>query len=740
MVAKGSAVKGQGVSRETLWHAETVTGRSVVLFHVKQQMTVIAMCCHVMACDRGAIEAAHDAARQSSAPAPTDPLQLVLDTDRRELTDATRSALESPDPALRRAAAVSLARLHDEAALPLLRRALRDTDPGVRGAASMGMGALEDDAPEGLVRDLASAVAAEEMPELRAQMIRDVGRLRSREGLASIEGELRAGEASERAGACLALAEYGLRAMPVPAAARARAAALLGAEQPLEVRLACAFALARSPRPADPDAAQGELVALGLATADPDPDVRLYAYRALGLHAGVALDGLARGTADPEWRVAVQAFRALASAAAAQEGGPAVYARALEPAARRSMEAGGSLHVLLAALEAAAPMARAQPLFTVAERLHRQLGVASENQTASRDRGLAHCAAAELVDRGRGWPSRVDACGLGQVSDAERAVRNAAILGAVEGAEPERARFLRRLFDGGAPSVQQAVMQAAPAVWHPDITALVLRALRGSDPGVLSTAAEALAAIARRAPTSARVPPPVAGDRAISALRAARANLADDDLETLTTWLDAVEATDARPLLPRVRALALHENRGVRARARTVLEHWELELPEGRIPPPSNPIAEGDLVPAASRPRVRIRTERGVVVIELRPDEAPVTVARFLGLVRAGFYDGLTFHRVVPAFVVQGGDPRGDGYGGPDWAQRCEDNRLRYVRGTVGMALAGRDTGGSQFFITHGAQPHLDGRYTAFGLVVEGMDAVDQIQAGDHLLDVSVSE
>ena len=92
----------------------------------------------------------------------------------------------------------------------------------------------------------------------------------------------------------------------------------------------------------------------------------------------------------------------------------------------------------------------------------------------------------------------------------------------------------------------------------------------------------------------------------------------------------------------------------------------------------------------------------------------------------------------MPAFVVQGGDPRGDGYGGPGFWQRCEDNRLPYTRGTVGMALAGRDTGGSQFFITHGAQPHLEGRYTAFGQVVAGLDVLDQLQPGDRLGSVSL--
>src|SRR5205814_1066559 len=93
--------------------------------------------------------------------------------------------------------------------------------------------------------------------------------------------------------------------------------------------------------------------------------------------------------------------------------------------------------------------------------------------------------------------------------------------------------------------------------------------------------------------------------------------------------------------------------------------------------------------------------------------------------------DGLPFHRVVPDFVAQGGDPRGDGWGGPGHTLRCELSPLRYARGAVGMALSGKDTGGSQFFVVHSAQPHLEGKYTVFGRVVEGMEVVDALLPGD---------
>ena len=130
-------------------------------------------------------------------------------------------------------------------------------------------------------------------------------------------------------------------------------------------------------------------------------------------------------------------------------------------------------------------------------------------------------------------------------------------------------------------------------------------------------------------------------------------------------------------------------------------------------------------------PRVFLRTKHGRIEIHLNVVEAPLMSAAFLDLARRGFYDGLTFHRVVPGFVIQGGDPRGDGNGGPGFALRDELGQRPYGRGVVGMALSGKDTGGSQLFITLAPAPHLDGRYTVFGWVASGMEVADKIRPGD---------
>jgi cyclophilin family peptidyl-prolyl cis-trans isomerase len=132
-------------------------------------------------------------------------------------------------------------------------------------------------------------------------------------------------------------------------------------------------------------------------------------------------------------------------------------------------------------------------------------------------------------------------------------------------------------------------------------------------------------------------------------------------------------------------------------------------------------------------PRVTIETAGGALVVELFPAEAPLTVAAFLTLVDRHYFDGSAWHRVVPNFVVQDGDPRGDGAGGPGFVLRDELNPVRYETGTVGMALSGPDTGGSQFFITHSPQPHLDGTYTVVGRVVSGSAVLGAIGMGERI-------
>jgi peptidyl-prolyl cis-trans isomerase B (cyclophilin B) len=140
--------------------------------------------------------------------------------------------------------------------------------------------------------------------------------------------------------------------------------------------------------------------------------------------------------------------------------------------------------------------------------------------------------------------------------------------------------------------------------------------------------------------------------------------------------------------------------------------------------------------------RAVIETDRGVIELEFYPQQAPKTVNNFVFLAREGFYDGIMFHRVIENFVIQGGDPTGTGRGGPGYTfeDEVKGNPLKHETGVISMANSGPNTNGSQFFISHSPQPHLDGRHTVFGKVVNGQEVVDVIQQGDTILNVKIHE
>ena len=139
-------------------------------------------------------------------------------------------------------------------------------------------------------------------------------------------------------------------------------------------------------------------------------------------------------------------------------------------------------------------------------------------------------------------------------------------------------------------------------------------------------------------------------------------------------------------------------------------------------------------------PKIQIQTARGNITIEMFEDEAPNTVANMISLIEKGYYDGLNFHRVIPDFMIQGGCPHGTGTGGPgyNFDDECVPDRRHDSAGVLSMANAGPGTNGSQFFITHGPTPHLDGKHTVFGKVTEGQEVVDEIKQGDVMQTVVV--
>jgi cyclophilin family peptidyl-prolyl cis-trans isomerase/HEAT repeat protein len=205
-----------------------------------------------------------------------------------------------------------------------------------------------------------------------------------------------------------------------------------------------------------------------------------------------------------------------------------------------------------------------------------------------------------------------------------------------------------------------------------------------------------------------------------------------------TAALDALTAIDPAAAKPVLTAALADRDWAVRVRAAENLRKLDPAADVSSMrPAPAPTVAELAAVDAMIAPQFSpqayIDTSKGTIQFELAILDAPRTVANFIALARRNYFRGVQLHRVVPDFVVQDGDPRGDGEGGPGYTIRDEINQRPYLRGTVGMALDWADTGGSQFFITHSPQPHLDARYTVFGQVVAGMDVVDRLQQWDTI-------
>jgi cyclophilin family peptidyl-prolyl cis-trans isomerase len=288
---------------------------------------------------------------------------------------------------------------------------------------------------------------------------------------------------------------------------------------------------------------------------------------------------------------------------------------------------------------------------------------------------------------------------------------------------------LRSMLQDEDKRVIPAVLASLARMKADGAAAAMIERLSDSDYAVRAAAARAIAALKPEGATAALK-------------QAYKKGLADLPYNARTAALEALAAYGAAEAGETLREALADKDWAVRVRAQELLIKLDPSAATTAIAPaPGPPIAPYDddgLIAPGNSPHVFIETAYGTVEFELAVLDAPQTSRNFIELVRKGFFNGLEVHRVVANFVVQDGDPRGDGSGGPGYTIRDELNDRPYLRGTVGMALEWRDTGGSQFFITHSPQPHLDARYTAFGHVVNGMEVVDRIKPGDVIQRIRV--
>ena len=314
--------------------------------------------------------------------------------------------------------------------------------------------------------------------------------------------------------------------------------------------------------------------------------------------------------------------------------------------------------------------------------------------------------------------------GLGEIAGLEK------VPAALKDQAVEHARALA-LSEQTPERAMYDVLQALKAFKPSDLEIIAAAKLKATDVITRAAAADILAELPPSAPTT----------KALSDAFTAATN--DNQNDAALAIVGALEKAKGAAATAALLEAAKSSDHLVRRRAIDALKGREgMKVPSvGRV---NSRNTREDYVRAVSRigkqPKATLTTDKGVITIQFYPAEAPLTVDSFIQLANAHFFDGITFHRVVPNFVIQGGDPRGDGNGGPGYSIRCEINTVPYDVGAVGMALSGKDTGGSQFFITHSPQPHLDGGYTVFAKVLAGQDLVDKIERGDRIRTITIEE
>ena len=294
---------------------------------------------------------------------------------------------------------------------------------------------------------------------------------------------------------------------------------------------------------------------------------------------------------------------------------------------------------------------------------------------------------------------------------------------------------LEPLLNDSDQRVIPAALAALVKLKAPSAPAVLLEKLKADDFAVRAAAAAAIGEL--RPPNGA-----------VALAEAFRFGQRDASYTARAAALAALVKYGAAAALPVLQSALTDKDWAVRVRAAGLIKELDpngagADVDSAIRPAPTMLAREVYGAPRLIAPAVStqafLETDRGTIQIELAMNEAPLTVENFVTLARKGFFNGLSVHRVVPDFVVQDGDPRGDGEGGPGFSIRDELNERPYLRGTVGMALdPWRDTGGSQYFITHSPQPHLDAKYTVFGRVVAGMEVVDKLQPWDVIRSVKI--
>ncbi|MCA3014082.1 MAG: peptidylprolyl isomerase [Myxococcaceae bacterium] len=672
----------------------------------------------------------------SKAPAPSggwdavppEFIEVVQLEDRRSLGTENKLftvALTANNPALRARALLALGRIQDPASADVLVKGLGDPDPGARAEAAFAVGLLgaswtplAEPVKTRLTDGLKQAEQDEQDPGVKLALLEALGRVGTPAAMDRLTERLSvAGDVQARAALSLGVAAKGGSALP--AKALPALSLMLKKDVAPPARFGAAYALSLAKNPA-------ARPALAACAADDASEIRGLCAKGLG-DVGTDVDAVAlkKLLDDPDYRVAAEATRSLAKLASKCKGAACAAIGALGDLTYRVErllrgDAVGGGQPLLALAQSSLP-ASGRPLLVS---LHKQIveGAAQvPSGQARRDMANIECRLAAAIDRYSGTPTEVLNCGQNLIPEAQRlamALRELATAPATDAAK--RASDVGSFVFHSDPRVKLAAIEVLAATKTQASADKVKPLIMNAD---LVVATAAAAAAARLGDKSA-----IPSIRSLASKVASSVEHAPALAEALAT-LDAKEAVaDLEPWLSSQQVMI----RDAAAAALTKLKGSPVTAARVERQDFARP------APLARDQLVLVRTEKGEFEVKLFTAEAPLTAANFAKLAREGFFRNQTFHRVVPGFVVQGGDPRGDGEGGPGYTLRCEVNHRVYARGVVGMALSGKDTGGSQFFVTAGPQPHLDGRYTAFGEVTKGQEVVDALLEGDKIVEVTL--
>ena len=638
--------------------------------------------------------------------------RLLAASDARRFDEALlRDGLQQADPTIRRQAALAAGRIGDTAATSILVTALTDSVDGVRAASAFALGLLKDPRAVQPLLDLVQRTTPDQQGFGVFEAVTAIAKIGGPEAARALQLIVDAGRPglTNQAVSRALLESWRL-------GSQAPVASLIRFSQDADnlVRWNAIFSLARI---GDPRGLPTLLTAIG----DPDATVRAVALR--GINAKVV-----DGARQPRVTVIDQVRRLLT------DGDPHVRINALRCLAtfRDSTLA-----------PAIAPLA-SDAVLGVAVVAETTLGVTRGAAAVVALR--AHLPSANFAVRRQAAIGLAEADSAAGVVFADSLATNAdwhwrSVAAEADGAAGDRKRLDALLADPDG-RVVAAALGAMMRFIPPADSAFALRArglLSHADPAVRSVAADA---VARR---------PVVGDvdALIDSYRRGASDPFDDARLSDIKALSAIAAASPAGLTDVSTRFF-----GATPRPTDYLA-WRMAVSTfpGPLPgwQPAPPVATRNtdadyrdaarryLYPAlhgAANPTITIDTDRGSIVVELLPAEAPLTVAAFLGLVDRRYFDGDHWHRVVPNFVIQDGDPRDDGWGGPGFSLRDEINPVRYQKGSVGMALSGPDTGGSQYFITVGPEPRLDGTYPIFGRVTSDLSVLDAVTQGDRIRSV----